>query len=110
MADKEVLDQNTRDLVKKYLGRVRGAGIEVAEALVFGSHAAGRAGKHSDIDLAVVSPDFGKNRHEELVSLFKLVDVETRELEPVPFSPLELKDRWDPLATEVRRKGIAVYP
>ena len=110
MASQKVLDRNTKDLVEKYLGRVQEAGIEVAEALVFGSRVAGRADRHSDVDLAVVSPDFGKNRHEELVNLFKLVDVGTRELEPVPFSPQELKDRWDPLAVEVRRKGVAVYP
>lgn len=110
MAAREILDQKTRDLVGKYLNRVQAAGIRVSEALVFGSHAAGCADEHSDIDLAVVSPDFGKNRHEELVNLFRLVDVGTRELEPVPFSPQELGDRWDPLAIEVRRKGVSVYP
>jgi len=110
MATQKILDQNTKNLAKKYLSKVQAAGIEVSEALVFGSHAAGRADKHSDVDLAVVSPNFGKNHHEELVNLFRLIDLETRELEPVPFSPQGLKDKWDPLATEIRRKGVAVYP
>ena len=65
---------------------------------------------NSDIDLAVVSPDFGENPHKELVDLFKLVDVETRELEPIPLSPQELGNKFNPLATEVRRHGITVYP
>lgn len=109
MATQEILDKKTRDLVERYLSNVRAAGIEVIEAFVFGSHATGRADKHSDIDLAVVSPDFGKDQHEELVRLFKLVDVETRTVEPVPFSLEGLEDRYNPLAAEVRRYGVAVH-
>lgn len=110
MATQKILSKKTRDLAEKYLARVQDSGIEVAKALIFGSHATGRAGKDSDIDLAVVSPDFGKDHHEELVTLFKLIDTETRELEPIPLSPQGLKDKYDPLAAEVRRYGIRVYP
>lgn len=109
MANQKVLDQKTKSLVGKYLDRVSAAGIEVSKAFVFGSHATGQASKHSDIDLAVVSPDFGKNPHKDLVDLFKLVDVETRELEPIPLSPQELGNRFNPLAAEVCRHGIIVY-
>lgn len=110
MATQKVLDKNIKDLVRRYLGNVQEAGIEIAEAFVFGSHAIGQASKHSDVDLAVVSPNFGKNHHQELVSLFRLIDAKTREIEPIPFSPQELKDKWNPLVAEVRRKGIVVYP
>lgn len=110
MADQTILDKRARDLAERYLDKVQASGIKVAEALIFGSHAAGRANKHSDIDLAVVSPDFGKDQHEELVSLFKLVDEETRTLEPIPFSPQRLEDKYDPLAAEVRRHGVTIYP
>ncbi len=110
MANQKVLDQKTKSLVERYLDKVSAAGIKVSKAFVFGSHATGRATRHSDVDLAVVSPDFGKNPHKELVDLFKLVDVETRELEPVPFSPQELGNKFNPLAAEVCRHGITVYP
>jgi len=62
------------------------------------------------IDLAVASPQFGEDRHEELVKLFKLVDKETKEVEPIPFSAGELEDKYDPLAAEVRRGGILIHP
>lgn len=110
MATQTILDKKIENLAKKYLDRVRSSGVQLTEAFVFGSHAVGRATKHSDVDLAVVSPDFGKDHHEELVTLFRLVDIETRNLEPIPFSPKGLKDKYDPLAVEVRRHGISIYP
>ncbi len=110
MATQKILDKRVEELTEKYLGKVRASGIKLTKALIFGSHSAGLADRHSDIDLAVISPDFGKDHHEELVTLFKLVDVETRELEPIPLSPQGLEDRYDPLATEVRQHGITIYP
>jgi len=110
MATQKILSKKTRTLVEKYLDKVQASGIEVSKALVFGSHATGQAGKDSDIDLAVVSSDFGRDYHRELVTLFKLVDTETRELEPIPFSPQGLKDKYNPLASEVRRYGVPIYP
>lgn len=95
-------------LVGKYLEKVRRSGIAVSEAFVFGSQASGRATKDSDIDLAIVSPQFGEDKHEELVKLFKLVDKETKEVEPIPFSSGDLEDKHDPLAVEVRREGISI--
>lgn len=110
MANQTILTKKTKRLVRKYLEKVRSSGIAVSEAFVFGSQASGRAARESDIDLAVVSPQFGQDKHEDLVRLFKLIDKETKEVEPIPFSSVELKDKYDPLAAEVRRQGILVYP
>jgi predicted nucleotidyltransferase len=45
----------------------------VQQAILFGSHARGAADEWSDVDLAVVSPDFAKMTHRQIIDL--LVEV-----------------------------------
>lgn len=108
MANKTVLSKRSKKIAQKYLEKVRGSGVEVTEAFIFGSQVKGTATEGSDIDLAVVSPKFGKDSHQELVNLFQLLDRETKEVEPIPFSPQEFEDKYNSLATEVSRTGIPI--
>ncbi|MDI6743652.1 MAG: nucleotidyltransferase domain-containing protein [Smithella sp.] len=95
--------------VKKYKKALAAEGIAVSKMVLYGSYANGRFHKDSDIDLAVVSPDFGKNRHEEGVKLFRLAyDIDPR-IEPVPLSLKAYeKDTWVPLVYEIRTKGVEI--
>jgi uncharacterized protein len=45
-------------LVEQYVEALSRQGIEVEQALLFGSYLHGTAGEYSDVDLVVVSPDF----------------------------------------------------
>ena len=45
-------------VVKKLLDELKAANIRIEKAFLFGSHARGNPGKWSDIDVALVSPDF----------------------------------------------------
>jgi predicted nucleotidyltransferase len=76
-----------------------------------GSSGMKRAVKHkdSDIDVAVVSPDFGKDRFEEGVRLFQIAcDIDPR-IEPIPLSPESFEnDTWLPLIYEIRKNGVEV--
>lgn len=83
-------------------------GINVTGMLLFGSHARGAAREWSDIDVAVISPDFGRDYFEERVHLMKLAQRASSSIEPHPLNPDDLNDRWSTLATEVRRWGIAI--
>ena len=47
--------------------------IRVDQAVLFGSHARGGADEWSDVDLAVISPDFARMRHNKIMDL--LVEV-----------------------------------
>lgn len=87
---------------------MRDAAVPVRQLLVFGSTAKGTRRRTSDIDLAVISPAFGRNYHRELMKLLKLRAGVSYDIEPHPFHPRDLKDRWDPLASEVRKHGIPV--
>ncbi|GAF27399.1 predicted nucleotidyltransferases [Moorella thermoacetica Y72] len=48
--------------------------IRVDRAILFGSYASGKARKDSDIDVAIISPDLGRDRIEEMVFLKKMAE------------------------------------
>lgn len=83
-------------------------GIPVKEAFIFGSYAKGTSNAYSDIDVCIVSPVFGKNNFDEMLDLRKKsLKIDTR-LEPVAFSPEDLKDPYSTLALEIRKYGVSV--
>jgi len=94
------------NLIHKYRANLEKEGIPVTKVILFGSQAKGTAHKWSDIDVCVVSPLFGKDRHSERVMLMNQ-RLDTT-IEPHPYSPDELLDPYDPLATEIRNTGVAV--
>jgi predicted nucleotidyltransferase len=105
---KNTVDPTIMSMINKYLQRVREFGIPVEKAILFGSHAKGAAHKYSDVDLCVVSDQFGKDSHQELLTLLKLTDKETVDIEPHPYSPKDLENKWDPLAAEIVNFGIVI--
>ena len=109
MAIDHVLNSRILDTVRQYGLMLRHEGIPFARLIVFGSQAKGSARSWSDIDVCVVSDRFGKNRHTERVKLMRarrndvLLDIE-----PHPYHPNDLNDKYDPLAAEIRTYGIQV--
>lgn len=104
------VDRQIRDITRSYEELLRSAGIPVQEIWLFGSRARGTAKPWSDVDLGIVSPAFGKNRTEELGQLLVLASRlhSPYPLEPIPFTPEDLNDRWSALAQQVRREGIRI--
>ncbi|MBU1500240.1 nucleotidyltransferase domain-containing protein [Patescibacteria group bacterium] len=91
---------------KKFIKKVRQAGIPVDAAYLFGSFAKNTAKKYSDIDICVISKKFGKDYFDEAVKLRHLTwDVDDR-IEPVPYKPEDLNDRYSTLAHEIKTFGI----
>jgi predicted nucleotidyltransferase len=72
---------------------------------MFGSFAKGKEKNYSDLDLCVVSPAFGKDTHKELVNLMILAGKVDDMIEPHPYHPKDLKDKWDPLAYQIKKTG-----
>ena len=91
-------------LVRKFLQKVRNSGIRVEKAFLFGSRATGGANIHSDIDIAVVSPDFSGDHFEDMGKLTRLTwDIDVR-MEPIGFRPEDFNED-DPLAYEIINHG-----
>lgn len=80
--------------------------IRVDKVVLFGSRSKGNAHKDSDIDIAIISRDFGKDRYEEGSMLFKIAAKVDPRIEPVPVSLQSWKeDMWIPLLYEIREHG-----
>ena len=101
------VEASVADTVRRFLACLDKEGIRIEAAYLFGSHASGTPDRWSDIDIAVVSSDISEDRFEERVRLTMLSSFIDSRIEPVPFRPETFVDE-DPLAWEIRRKGIRV--
>jgi len=102
-----MVEKAIRQTINAFITELKKNKIEVAKVILFGSHASGRADEYSDIDVAVVSPDFGKNRSREGAKLFEIACAIDPRIEPVPISLLSYKnDTWIPIIYEIRKNGI----
>jgi len=108
MALRAHLNQHIIDVVHIYKKDLLRAGIMPKQLIVFGSQTTGKAKPWSDIDVCVVSDDFGKDRFSDRLKLMHIQDRKTLDIEPHPMSPEELAAPWDPLANEIRTYGISV--
>lgn len=99
---------NIRKTVKNYITVLKKNGIKVLRVILFGSYAKGKADLESDIDVAIVSSQFGKNKIKEMMLLRKLAIKVDSHIEPIPLSPADLKDIYSTLVREIRRYGKSI--
>ena len=84
--------------------------LELRSEVLYGSWANGQPNKHSDIDLAVFSPDFGKNKLLELQLLSKLSWDVDESIEAVPYSVDKLTNpKPSSFVYEILKQGKTVY-
>jgi len=102
MVEKEIIEK-----ISKFVKELRRRKIRVAKVVLYGSRVSGKAHEYSDIDVAIVSPDFGKDRYREGAKLFEIASEIDARIEPVPLSLKAYKnDTWVPLIYEIREKGL----
>lgn len=86
--------------------------IRVNYVVLYGSHAKGEAEKNSDIDVAVISPDFGKDPLNDKKMVYK--SILTTDIEPnfdvKTYSPEEFEKGEHFFIKEIRRTGKVIYP
>lgn len=79
----------------------------ISAAYLYGSYAKGSSNKWSDIDLAVISPDFSDDLYNTRLELMRMaVRIDDR-LEPRPFRD-DMFDVNDPIVSEVKDYGILI--
>ena len=93
--------------IKRFIDALKKEGIHIDKVILYGSYAHGNPTVDSDIDIAVISRNFGKDTVEEGMFLFRVAGSIDSRIEPVSVS-LESyeKDTWLPLIFEIREKGI----
>jgi predicted nucleotidyltransferase len=94
--------------IDKFAQMVEQQGINVSKVILFGSYAKGKANPDSDIDIAVVSTQFGQDIAEEMMMLRKIALKIDSHIEPVPLCPEDLDDNFSTLAQEIKRYGIDI--
>jgi hypothetical protein len=87
---------------------MRAAGIRVDGVTLFGSHAKGLATEQSDIDLAILSRDFGHDRLAEGALVNIHVNRVDYRAEAIPVSLSEFFERHpvSPILAEIQKDGI----
>jgi len=104
-----MVDPEIRDIILKFVEALKQEGIAVDRVILHGSYATGKTRPDSDIDVAVVSKHFGRDRVEEGMNLFRIAGKIDPRLEPIPISSESYeKDTWIPLIYEIKQKGIEV--
>jgi predicted nucleotidyltransferase len=106
-----MVDPEIRKIISRFVHILTVTGIRVEKAILYGSYASGRVHSGSDLDLAIVSPDFGKDRFEEGKLLHRLAWRVDPRIEPIPISSASYENNtWIPLIYEIRQKGIEIHP
>lgn len=93
-------------IVRKYITRVKDT-KNISRAFIYGSYAKGNPNKWSDIDIAIISPDFSDDLFDERVALMKLALRVDDRLEPSPFRPEDFH-MDNPLVNEISTSGIEI--
>ncbi len=91
--------------VKRFLYKLDEMGINIEAAYLYGSCVKGRQHKWSDIDIALISPDFSEDRFDERVRLTMIASEIDDRIEPVTYRPDNFIDE-DPLVWEIKKEGI----
>ncbi|MCK4763981.1 MAG: nucleotidyltransferase domain-containing protein [Candidatus Aminicenantes bacterium] len=104
MANREIIK-----IIQKYAQKLREKGVNFQKIILFGSYAANRENRDSDIDVAVVSENFGKDRFDERVLLSKIAYYVDARIEPHPVSLKDFtEDTWQAIIHEIKVKGTEI--
>lgn len=102
-----MVDQSVLNPIKRLIEALLKKNIRADKVILYGSYAEGKNTEYSDIDIAVVSDDVGKDRIEEKMLLFRLGSRIDPRLEAIPLTPRAFyEDTWVPLIYEIRTKGV----
>jgi len=96
-------------VIRKFVNALKQEGIAIDRVILYGSYATGKTRPDSDIDVAVISKNFGKDRVEEGMILFRIAGKVDSRIEPIPISSKSYEnDTWIPLIYEIKENGIEV--
>ena len=96
--------ENIKDDVKHFIDELRKK-YRVHAAYIYGSHSKGNANAWSDIDVAVISPDFSDDLFDERLKLMRIAAFIDDRIEPHPFR-VEDFESSNPLVSEIQKYGI----
>jgi len=103
--DRQTTSSNIKNKLIKFKQTLEQSGIAVDRMYLFGSQAKGNATKESDIDVCVISSDFGKNYFAEEVTLSLIANKIDPYIEPHPLNLKDFNNKYHTFSQEVRQHG-----
>ncbi len=104
-----MVDREIREIILAFIKLLEASNIHVNKALLFGSYAKGIARANSDIDIAIVSKQFGHSRLKEGQMLFKKARLIDSRIEPIPVSADDYENNEDsPIIYEIKKSGVEI--
>ena len=105
------MDREISFILSEYQQKLEALGLRVKKIILYGSHATGKAGEDSDIDLVVISDDFrDMDLWERLCLLGRARMGIKRPMEILGFAEEEFEEKpfGSFIGDEVKSKGIVV--
>jgi len=93
--------------IGKFLELVKGTGMEITRAVLFGSYAKGTADRWSDMDVALVSPDFSGVPFYDRKALIPMIIKSDIRIEIHPFKPEDFTSE-DCFVVEILKNGVVL--
>ncbi len=109
MKSLKIANSKINQEVKEFIKILKKRNISIKQIILFGSFAKKNQHKDSDIDLAVISHQFGRDEIAEMMLLKKLSIRVSDRIEPIPLSEEYLKSKYHPLIGEIKKYGKTVY-
>jgi predicted nucleotidyltransferase len=97
-------------VIQNYLAAVRRSGIQVRQAILFGSYARGEAQPDSDVDILVIAPEFDDPYSKTRVDLLWTLRAQTdSRIEPIAVGERQWQEDDASVIIEMaRREGQAI--
>jgi len=93
-----MVEEKVKQIIHRFVNILAKKGIRIEQVILYGSYASGNVKLYSDIDLAIISPDFGNDKFEESKLLLQTAWRVDPRLQPVPISSESFnKKTWVPL-------------
>lgn len=95
------------EVAEKFIKLIKSTNINIEKIIIFGSYARGAGGEWSDIDIAIVSPEFsGIPFYDRKILNPFILKVDTR-IEPHPFKPEDFTED-NGFVREIIKNGVEV--
>jgi predicted nucleotidyltransferase len=94
--------------LKNLIKTIEKNGISISTAYLFGSYAKGKANQWSDIDVALVSNDFGDVRFYNVLRLLSILKKYDNNIEFHPFLNKDFDAEHDLFVKEIQEQGIRI--
>lgn len=104
-----MVKQDVIEVIRKYILSLTEIDISINKVILFGSQLKGDSDDWSDIDIAVISEDFGKDILNERILVSRIAYHIDPRLDVHPFSLEEFENEsWKTIIHEIKLNGIEI--